>query len=214
MIFRSSTLALFGEIELDQLERDVVLFDQKIHYFGASIPRWLFPKVFQARSRMNSSWWKDTMPSHQPQLMDARQALFLQNSDWLSKPDVGTFQSALFWASSGNTIPAVFLVFILHLITYKVIKAITQELDTYSPFFSLDSDTDESLVEEWTPENLNSCVYLDSAVNETLRLVTTPLVIRKCRQETEIVLQDGRTLKVQPDETLAHFVSITHLSIC
>ena len=214
MIFQSSTQALFGEIELDQLEKDFRLFDDKFHYFNASIPRWLLswavPKEFSARSRLNSSWMKDPSPSHQSQLMDARQTLFLQNSDWLRKRDAATFQTGFLWASLGNTIPAVFwcLFYILHDAT--AIETITRELDTYLPFFSLDTDADESVVEEWTPERLSSCVYLDSAVNETLRLAGAPLMTRQCRQETEIVLQDGRTLNVQPNETVAHFVAATH----
>ena len=215
MIFQPSTQALFGEIELDELEQDFRVFDDTVHYFGLRIPRWLlswvFPKTFQARSRITSVWMKDLTPPHQSQLIEARQAVFLENSDWLSKRDAATFQTGLFWGSLGNTIPAVFwcLFYILH--DTKAIETITRELDTYLPFFSLDTDADESVVEEWTPERLSSCVYLDSAVNETLRLAAAPMMTRRCRQETEVVLQDGRILQVQPDETLVHLVDVTHL---
>ena len=214
MIFQPSTLALFGEIELDELENDFRLFDNKLHYFGAGIPRWLmlwlFPKEVQARSRLNSSWLKDPTPSRQSQLMEARQALFLDNSDWLSKRDAAIFQSSIFWASLGNAVPAVFWFLFYVLQDAKAIEAITRELNMHLPFFSLDTDADESVIEEWTPERLNACIYLDSAVNETLRLAGAPMMFRKCRQEAEVVLQDGRTLKVQPSETLIHFVGVTH----
>lgn len=212
MIFQPSTLALFGEIELNDLEKNFCLFDDKFHIFAASIPRWLLswllPKEMNARSRMNNSWLEECTISYQSQLMEARKALFLDNSDWLSKRDVGTFQSGLLWASLGNTIPAVFwcLFYILH--DTKAIETITQELDTHLPYFSLDAD--ESVIEEWTPERLSSCIYLESAVNETLRIAAAPLMPRKCRQETEVTLTDGRVLKVQPDETLLHFVGVTH----
>ena len=214
MIFQSSTSALFGDIELHDLEKNFCLFDDKFHYFAASIPRWLLsrllPKEFHARSGLNSSWLKEPTLSYQSQLMEARKTLFVDSSDWLSKRDAGTFQSALLWASLGNTIPAVFwcLLYILH--DTKAIETITQELDTHLPSFSLDTDADESVIEKWTPEQLNSCIYLESAVNETLRLAAAPMMARKCRQETDVALPDGRVLKVQPDETLLHFVGVTH----
>ena len=46
----------------------------------------------------------------------------------------------------GNTIPSVFwcLVNVLH---------DAKEIDAYLQFFSLDKDSDESLIEEWTPES-------------------------------------------------------------
>ena len=214
MIYQPSTLALFGEIDPHDLENDFRLFDDKIHYFGAGIPRWLLslvlPKEFQARSRINSSWLKDSTPSHQSQFIEARKTLFLDNSDWLSKRDAATLHTGLFWGSLGNTIPAVFWCLLYILQDAKAIETITQELDTHLPPFSLETDEDESMAEEWTPERLNSCIYLESAVNETLRLAAAPMMVRKCRQEMDFVLQDGRVLKVQPSERLAHFAGVTH----
>jgi cytochrome P450 len=37
------------------------------------------------------------------------------------------------------------------------------------------------------------------------------LITRKCDKETQIVLQDGRTLTVKPNETVAYFAGATHL---
>ncbi len=62
----------------------------------------------------------------------------------------------------------------------KAIEVISQEIDTYLPIFSLENNSDESLVEEWAPEQRNSCIYLENTVNETLRLAGAPLMIRKC----------------------------------
>ncbi len=78
-------------------------------------------------------------------------------------------------------------------------------------FFPLDNDIDDSLTEEWTAEQLNSCACVESAVNETLKMTGAALLTRKCHQETQIVLQDERTLIVKPNETAAYFVRVIHL---
>jgi cytochrome P450 len=70
---------------------------------------------------------------------------------------------------------------------------------------------DDSLIEEWAPEQFNSCVYLESAINEVLRLAGAPLMTRMCHQETQIVLQDGCTLTVKSDEIVAYLAPATHL---
>jgi cytochrome P450 len=214
MLFHPSTQTLFGDIKTSSLESDFRLFDAKIHYFTLNIPHWLLswliPKELKARLRLNRFWLKNVHPSRESQLVEARQILFQKTSDRLSLRDYGGSQTALLWASLGNTIPAVFWSMFYILQDAKAVEVIKQEIDTYLPSFSLDNDADESIIEEWTPEKLNSCVYLDSSVNETLRLVGGSLMIRKCKQETQIVLQDGRTLHVKPNESLVYFVAVTH----
>lgn len=217
MIFRPSTFALFGEVEALSLENDFCVFDKKIHYFSAYLPRQIFalflPKLYKARLNLNRSWLKESSSSssRESDFLQARRILFQGNSDWISERDCGGFQTGVFWASLGNTIPAVFWSLFYILQDQKALETIREEIDTYLPFFSLDDNVNDTIDEEWTPEQLSSCIYLDSTVNEILRLNAAPLMIRKCRQETDITLQDGRTLHVKPDDTLAHFVGATHL---
>jgi cytochrome P450 len=215
MIFQPSTLALFGEVNPLSLESDFRLFDDKFHYFSSDLPSWIyswfFSKELKARSRLNNSWVTNLHPPRETEFMQARKILFQDNSDWFPEKDIGASQTGLFWGSLGNTIPAVFWCLFYILQDKKAIETIQKEIDTYLPFFSLNNDADDSLIEEWTPERLNSCVYLESAVNETLRLAGAPLMTRKCQRETQLVLQDGRTLTVKPNEIVAYFAAVTHL---
>jgi cytochrome P450 len=215
MIFQPSTIALFGEIEPLSLEKDYQLFDNSFHYFYADIPRrlfaWLFPEELKARARLNASWFKNLHPPQESEFMQARKILFQDNSDWFSDRDLCSCQTGIFWGSLGNTIPAVFWSLLYILQDTKAVETIQQEIDTNLPFFSLDNDPGDSPIEEWTPEQLNSCVYLESAVNEALRMAGAALLTRKCHKETQIVLQDGRTLIVKPNETVAYFAGVTHV---
>ncbi|CAF3307511.1 unnamed protein product, partial [Rotaria sp. Silwood2] len=77
--------------------------------------------------------------------------------------------------------------------------------------FSLDNDDENyDLIEQWTPERLNRCIYLDSAVNEVLRLTSAPMMLQKCCQKTEANLHDGRILNVQPNEAVALYPAASH----
>jgi cytochrome P450 len=215
MIFEPSTLALFGEIDPLSLEKDFRLFDNNFHYFAASLPRWIYPCLFsrelKARSSLNDSWLKNQHPIRQSEFMQARRSLFPAKSDRFSEKCFGSCQTSMFWASLGNTIPGTFWCLYYILRDPKAAEAIKQEVDTYLPSFSIDNDADDALIEEWTPEQLNSCVYLESAVNEMLRLAGAALVTRKCDRETEITLHDGRILNVKPNETIAWFTPTAHL---
>jgi cytochrome P450 len=215
MVFQPSTLALFGDVDPPSIEKDFQLFDNSFHYFYADIPRrifaWLFPEELKARARLNASWLKNLHPNGESELMQARKILFHDNAEWFSDQDLGGSQTGIFWGSLGNTIPAVCWTLFYILQDTKAVETIQREIDTNLPFLPLDNDSDSSLIEEWTPEQLNSCVYLESAVYETLRMAGAPLLTRRCDKETQIVLQDGRTLIVKPNEIIAYFAGVTHL---
>ncbi len=214
MLYQPSTLALIGEIDPVSLESDFNLFDKSFHYFYLPIPRlirsYFLSRELKARSRLQNSWLKNRNPLKASQFHQDRLALLSNNSEWLLDQDYGAFLMAFFWASLGNTIPAVFWSLLYILRDAKALETIKQEMDTYLPNVPLNIDGNDSFVEDWTPEQLDSCVYLESAINETLRLVGAPFMTRKCIRQTQIVLQDGRTIIVQPGETLAWFGGTTH----
>jgi cytochrome P450 len=83
-------------------------------------------------------------------------------------------------------------------------------MDIHLPNVPLDAGENNSPIEDWTPEQLDSCVYLESAINETLRLTGAPLMMRKCVQQTQIVLEDGSIKTIKPGEMLAWFGGSSH----
>lgn len=193
LIFEPSTLALFGEIDPISLENDFRLFDDSFHYFSSGFPKWIysffFSKEIQARRRLIDSMLNNEQPLRESQFMQARKQLFDQHSYWLSKQDVAGTQTGVFWGSLGNTIPAVFWCLFYILRDPNAVKTIQEEIDKNLPYFSLDDDDkDDSIIEQWTPEQLSSCVYLESAINEMLRVVGAPLMTRICNRDTQIVL--------------------------
>jgi cytochrome P450 len=124
--------------------------------------------------------------------------------------DYGGLQTAFLWVSLANTIPGVFWSLLYILRDPKALQTIKEEIDKHLPIVPLDSDSNDSDTNDWTPEQLDSCIYLESAINETLRLAGAPFMTRKCCRETQFVLQDGRTVTMKSGETLAWFGGASH----
>ena len=128
----------------------------------------------------------------------------------MSDKDYGGQLTGFFWASLGNTIPGVFWSLFHILRDPKALATIKEEIDRHLPTVPLDGNDHNSVTEDWTPEQLDSCIYLESAINEAIRLAGAPFMIRKCREKAQLVLQDGRTITIQPGETLAWFGAAGH----
>ncbi|CAF3473304.1 unnamed protein product [Rotaria socialis] len=214
MLFEPSSLALFGEINPLSIENDFRLFDQKIHYFNALLPSWIYSFFFrrelQTRFRLNNSWFSKIHPLHESDFIKHRADLLLDHPEWYSAQEFGGNQTAMMWASLANSTPALFWCLLYILRDTKALESIQQEIDMYLPSFSLDDDLSISLVSEWTTARLNSCVLLESAINETLRLVATPMVLRKCLHATDITLNDGRILHLKSNDAIALFSAVAH----
>jgi oxysterol 7-alpha-hydroxylase len=212
MVYSSSTLALIGDINPTSLEKDFQLFDKKFHYFIAPLPRWVyswfFPQELAARTRLNNSWLENRDPPGVSQFHRDRVELFTNNSQWVSDQHHAALLTVLFWSSLANTIPGVFWSLFYILKDPKALQTIKEEIDTHLPVVPLDGD--KGVFEDWTPEQLDLCVYLESAVNEAIRLVAAPLMTRKCIRPAELVLQDGRNIKFKIGETLAWFGGVSH----
>ncbi|CAF1361830.1 unnamed protein product [Rotaria sordida] len=217
ILFEPSSLTIFGKINPSLLEKDFCLFDDNIHVFLALLPDWIyryfFRNILKARSRLNNSWLKDINWHRidECEFIQTRTDFIIDHPEWFSEQDFAGAQTSLFWASLGNTIPAVFWCFFYILQDSKAMKTIQEEIDIHLPQFSLDNDDENyDLIEQWTPERLNRCIYLDSAVNEVLRLTSAPMMLRKCCQKTEVNLHDERILNVQPNEAVALYPAASH----
>ncbi|CAF1185600.1 unnamed protein product [Adineta steineri] len=210
MLYQPSTVALIGDTNPLDAEDDFRLFDTKFHYFLIPFPRWmaslLLSREFQARSRLNEFWPKTLDPPGSSQFHRDRLEMFSNHSQWMPDKDKAALQTAFFWASLGNTIPAVFWSLFYILRDPKAISTITEEINTHLPAVPLDGD------EDWTPEQLDACVYLESAINETIRLVGTIFMTRKCIRDAQLILQDGRTVQFKEGENLAWFAGASHYS--
>ncbi|UJR16912.1 hypothetical protein I4U23_003810 [Adineta vaga] len=213
MLFQPSTLALFGDINTSVLEKHFRLFDDKFHYFYLPLPQWFYSgflsKESNARSQLSQSWQYNLDPTNASMFYQDRLELYANHSEWLSDEESGKYKTAFFWASLGNTIPGVFWSLFYILRDPKALVTIQEEINTHLPFIPLDNTDSQSAY--WTPEQLDSCIYLESAINETIRLVGAIFMTRKCCRDTQITLEDGHKINIKAGEDLAWYGGASHI---
>ncbi|CAF1616588.1 unnamed protein product [Didymodactylos carnosus] len=128
----------------------------------------------------------------------------------ITTKDIGSFNLALLWASIGNTTPAIYwTLFYLLRGSRTIMDLIKQEIDQHlSPLTEYDHLREDN--KDHQLDQLDKCIYLDSAVNETLRLVATAMIIRRCSNDTKIILSDKQTLEIPRNETVVLFPCASH----
>lgn len=114
----------------------------------------------------------------------------------------------LLWASQGNTGPSAFWL-LLHLIrnpkalaaaqaeVHQILRETSQEAKAGSPPINL------------TRDMLMRTPVLDSAVEETLRLCSGPILIRSVLEDTSLQMADGRQYQLRKGDRLALFPTLS-----
>ncbi|CAF3669519.1 unnamed protein product [Rotaria sp. Silwood1] len=212
--FFASTRTLFGDIEPRLLEDDFTTFDANIHFFIALLPTWIYPwlwrRELEARERLNRSWLLyHRHPMNESEFIRRRATFICNHPEWFTESDFAGAQTAILWASLGNTIPAIFWCLYYLLRNPIALKTVREEIVSKLSCTNLSFNTDELDI-QGSKDALDQCIYLDSAVNETLRMVSTPMTLRKCSRTTKIALQDGRTFEVKQGDAIALFPAAAH----
>ncbi|CAF1028081.1 unnamed protein product [Rotaria sp. Silwood1] len=212
MIFEASGRTLFGDINPLVLEKSFSIFDKNIHYFVASLPQYIqslfLRREIHARNQIAAYFDSHPHAPNESEFVRHRASLILEKDD--RKPnDLGRFQTTIFWASVANTIPATFWSLFYILQDRNALEKINEEIRTHLPPFSL-SDCNDPNINLWTYDAIAKCVYLESAINETLRLKGAPMVHKSCTQDTVIQLADDRVLPIKKDDSVFLFPEATH----
>ncbi|CAF1041629.1 unnamed protein product [Didymodactylos carnosus] len=203
MIYEASTRALFGDIKPLEFEKQFKIFDNKIHYFFALLPKFIytlfFSQALEARQSLMKVFSLNQHCNDESEFMKHRLDSMHAHPEWFSNNDVGSMNLGMFWASLGNTIPATFWSLYYILRDQKALDDIQQEIQLYLP--------DNEL---WTSEMLAKCSKLDSAVTETLRMASSPLMLKYCRNQTQIQLHDQRQLTIEKGGAISLYPMASH----
>ncbi|CAF1317025.1 unnamed protein product [Rotaria magnacalcarata] len=212
MIFEASGRTLFGDMNPLLLEKEFLLFDKKFHYFAAFLPDFIYSlflrREMNARSSMTTYFNAHPHSNNESELVHHRAKRILE-AESRQPNDLGASHTSIFWASVGNTIPATFWSLFYILRDPHALQKINEEICTHLPPFSFSDPNDKSF-EFWTSGNIAKCVYLESAINEVLRIKGTPMVSRKCYQDTQISLADGTIIPVRENDMISLFPEVVH----
>ncbi|CAF1347461.1 unnamed protein product [Didymodactylos carnosus] len=212
-IFVASAKTLYGDIDPILIERDFKLFDSKLHWFFAQSPHLVYSlflrEALHARCKLIETFARFASAKNSSSLTKFRTDTMQSYPEWFTALDIGTNHMVWFRAAIANTIPAAFwsLFNVLH--DHQALTTICNEVKQFLPEVILDerNEFDES---QWLNDSLASCVNLESAACETLRMVSPPMVLRICLTDIDLELYDGKILKLRKGERLTLFPAVSH----
>lgn len=114
--------------------------------------------------------------------------------------DPTSFQLAMLWASVGNTMPAVFWIVYYLLKNPEAKQRVMEELGKVKK-------TQEGLIDQ---ENLNSLVFVDACITESLRMSSGSMIMRYVKKPCKLTLDSGRTYSFVKGDRVGICPPLTH----
>lgn len=217
VMFEASFLSLFGQPPAGRrhgntavLRDDFVRFDKMFPLLIAQVPIRLLGRTKAVRQKIVSHFLPHHMArwSNMSEFVSMRMKVF-DSYETLTDTDKAGHHFAILWASVGNTAPATFWA-LYYLVSHpEALQAVRREIQEV---LSLDGvefrpDVDVRL----TKEQLDKLVYLESAVNESLRLSSASMNIRVAQEDFNLRLDESRSIAVRKGDLIAMYPQTMHL---
>ena len=165
-----------------------------------------FPNIFKDRNELNQYWFNDIHQHNQSQFVQNRTNFILGNEEFFSKKDYSGEKTFLLWSSLSNTIPTLFWSLVHLLNDENLFQIIEKEIEeNLSKDFLFDCRIETC--------KLRSCKYLDSFINEILRIYSNPMIQRKASKDIQLKLHNGKQIFIKKKSLIAFYPQIAHNDI-
>jgi hypothetical protein len=184
LVYESMTTTLYGaNVDARSIVKELKILDTDVHLLAYPSPfRWLKPDLIPSRNKIAERFSSTTVDG----IENVFATKLNEFASILSTDDVGNMKTAILWASFGNVIPAIFWAY-FYLRRYpKVFNVILDEMKSAPP------ELDEVNLVYVMPQ-------MDSFIEETMRLMANPLVVRECVQDTKVYITDHEISLVEND---------------
>ncbi|KAI8609802.1 cytochrome P450 [Chytriomyces sp. MP71] len=174
-------------------------FDASFPLLVAGVPSLFVRKAIAARARLNEHLG---MHMYAAALIQERNDMFraFAASSKVPMTAMGGDQLGILWASVANSIPSLFWLVYYLLKDRDAWAAIRTEIDTHLP---LDPN-------EWTRNNLGNCALLDSAIDESLSLAATSMLMRDVTKDCAVTVDASTTLRFRKGDKVVMYPSLSH----
>ncbi|XP_071368214.1 cytochrome P450 7B1 [Centroberyx affinis] len=218
VMFEATFLTMYGRPAATRrhsgmgvLREDFVKFDTMFPLLIARIPIWLLGRTKEIREKLINyflpqkvSCWSNTS-----QFIKKRSEVFEQY-DSLGDIDKAAHHFAILWASAANTVPATFWA-MYYLVSHpEALEAVRHEIHSVLKLGGVeDIDRDRDIV--FTRDQLDQLLYLESAVNESLRLSSASMNIRVAQEDFGLRLEGERSVAVRKGDIIALYPQSMHM---
>lgn len=213
VMFQTTFNTLYGHssnLRLDQLREDFEKFDAFFPLLMARVPIALLGKTKEIREKLIRFFYPQRMAEWRApcEFIQTRTDLF-QKYDTLQDKDKAAHHFAMLWASVGNTIPAAFWC-LYHLISSpEALEAVRAEIVHVVGEKNMHLVFEEDIT--ITRQQLEQMVYLESSINESLRLSSVSMNIRVVQEDFCLRLDAQHSINLRKDDFVALYPQTTHL---
>uniref|UniRef100_A0A8C2ZSR6 Cytochrome P450, family 7, subfamily B, polypeptide 1 n=1 Tax=Cyclopterus lumpus TaxID=8103 RepID=A0A8C2ZSR6_CYCLU len=208
IMFEATFLTMFGRpasdsrhADMARLRGDFVQFDTMFPLLIAQIPIWLLGRTKAVRDKLidyflphKLSSWSDTS------LFIRTRSELLDQYEALKDVDKAAHHLTILWASVGNTVPATFWALYYLLSHPEDLQVVRQELQFVLRLSRVQFSRDRDV--RLDRDQLEQLVYLESAINESLRLSSASINIRVAQEDFGLRLDGERSVHYRVLQTL------------
>lgn len=226
IVFRAGYLALYGNATSktegneekakakDRAESEVLFYE--FRKYDQLFPNLAYgvlpPKGRMEANRLMSFFW-DALSIQKMQNKDNISGWIwdMQNfrkEKGMDESMINRYMFVLLWASQGNTGPSAFWLLLYLMKHPDAMQALRREVDKVLKESGQEVRPGGPLV-DLTREMLMKTPVLDSAVEETLRLVAAPILTRSVLQDITLKMADGREYLIRKGDRMAIFPYIS-----
>ncbi|XP_006860142.1 PREDICTED: 25-hydroxycholesterol 7-alpha-hydroxylase-like [Chrysochloris asiatica] len=200
VIFEVTFTSLYGKLLvadrkkfISELRDDLIKFDEKFAYLASGIPIEFLGNAKSMQKKIINRFTQENLAK-----MQGWSKVIQMRQDTLEKyyePDdleIGAHHFALLWASVANTIPTMFWAMYYLLRHPEAMAAVRDEIDHLLQ--STGQKKGSGFLINFTREQLDSLVYLESIVLEALRLSSFSATFRFVEEDFALPVESGKCL--------------------
>ncbi|XP_038575110.1 cytochrome P450 7B1 isoform X2 [Micropterus salmoides] len=217
VMFEATFLTMYGRPAstrrhsgMGVLREDFVRFDTMFPLLIAQIPIWLLGQTKMIREKLINFFLPHKMKcwSNTSQFIKRRAELFEQY-DTFRDVDKAAHHFAILWASVGNTVPATFWA-MYYLVSHpEALQVVRQEIHDVLRLSGVEFSRDRDVT--LSREQLDKLLYLESAINESLRLSSASMNIRVAQEDFSLRLDGERSVAVRKGDIIALYPQSMHM---
>ncbi|KAJ8011842.1 hypothetical protein DPEC_G00062480 [Dallia pectoralis] len=217
VMFEATFLTMYGKPShtnrhsgMVTLRKDLVKFDNMFPLLIARVPIFLLRGTKAIRQKLINFFHPNKISSwsNTSVFIKERAAIFEQY-DRLGDIDKAAHHFAILWASVGNTLPATFWAMYYLVIHPEALAVVREEINSVLKASGIKADPNKDL--SLTREQLDRLLYLESSINESLRLSSASMNIRVAKEDFSLQLERERFIQVRKGDIISLYPQSMHM---
>uniref|UniRef100_A0A8C5RF77 Cytochrome P450 family 7 subfamily B member 1 n=1 Tax=Laticauda laticaudata TaxID=8630 RepID=A0A8C5RF77_LATLA len=216
IIFEASFKTFFGRDPhndgynvTDEIGEKFLKFDANFSYLALNVPITLLGATKNIRRELINF----LNPKKMEKWLDVSKVVqdrkdILENYKVLSDYDKAAHHFAFLWASVGNTIPVIFWTMYYLLRHPEAFAVVHDEIDHLLQSTGQEKRPGYNIY--LSREQLDNLVYLESAINESLRMCSSSMNIRQVKENFILKFEENREVCLRKGDFLAIFPPVLH----